>query len=267
MTTANQLSTSVGTTTLIPAASATTNLAAISALSNIVPTWKAAGFTSKITSYQPYSQSNYNGFIANLTRRFQNGLQMNLSYTWSKTMDDATAEVFATVLTPRRQQNSQCIACDYSRSALDRTHRVSLEALWDLPYFKHSDSFVMRNIVGNWQVSPIYTYESPEYATVLSGVNSNLNGDSAAAIGRTIINPNGVKGTSSAVNPVYNAALFQETARATTPRRHRSATATSWATPPSTPTPTIFRPALALYRTQNVIRFLSVRSTTSTFVA
>ena len=172
-----------------------------------MPTWKAAGFTSKITSYQPYSQSNYNGFIANLTRRFQNGLQMNLSYTWSKTMDDATAEVFATVLTPRRQQNSQCIACDYSRSALDRTNRISLEALWDLPYFKHSDSFLMRNVVGNWQVSPIYTYESPEYATVLSGVNSNLNGDSAAAIGRTIINPNGVKGTGSGVTPVYNPAL------------------------------------------------------------
>ena len=149
------------------------------ALSNIVPTWPMHRwcFTSKITSYQPYSQSNYNGFVANLTRRFQGGLQMNLSYTWSKTMDDATAEVFATVLTPRRQQNSQCIACDYSRSALDRTNRLTLEALWDLPYFKHSDSFLMRNVVGNWIVTPIYTYESPEYATVLSGVNSNLNGD------------------------------------------------------------------------------------------
>ena len=164
---------------------------------DIVPTGSAAGFTGKITSYQPYSQSNYNGFVANLTRRFQGGLQMNLSYTWSKTMDDATAEVFATVLTPRRQQNSQCIACDYSRSALDRTNRITLEALWDLPYFKHSDSFVMRNVVGNWTVAPIYTYESPEYATVLSGVNSNLNGDSGTAIDRPSSTRNGVKGTGS----------------------------------------------------------------------
>ncbi|HEX4577375.1 MAG TPA: carboxypeptidase regulatory-like domain-containing protein [Edaphobacter sp.] len=205
--TSNQLGTSVGSTTLIPAASSTTNLAAIKALSNIVPTWLAAGFTTKITSYQPYSQSNYNGLVANLTRRFQAGLQMNLSYTWSKTMDDATAEVFATVLTPRRQQNSQCISCDYSRSALDRTHRISLEALWDLPYYKHSNSFLLRNVVGNWKIAPIYTYESPEYATVLSGLNSNLNGDSATAIGRSIINPNGVKGTGSNVTPVYSAAL------------------------------------------------------------
>jgi hypothetical protein len=193
---------------LIPAANATTNLAAINVPGgNIVPAWKTAGFTSKITSYQPYSQSNYNGLVANLTRRFQAGLQMNLSYTWSKTMDDATAEVFATVLTPRRQQNSQCISCDYSRSALDRTHRISLEALWDLPYYKHSNSFLMRNVVGNWQFAPIYTYESPEYATVLSGVNSNLNGDNSAAISRTIINPNGVKGTGSGVTPVYSPSL------------------------------------------------------------
>ena len=207
VTTSNQLGTYAGSAVLEAPANGTTNLAAISALSNIVPAWKSAGFTSKITSYQPFSQSNYNGFIANLTRRFQQGLQMSLSYTWSKTMDDATAEVFSTVLTPRRQQNSQCIACDYSRSALDRTNRLTLEAIWDLPYFKHSDSFLLRNVVGNWTFSPIYTYESPEYATVLSGVNANLNGDSAAAIGRAFVNPNGVKGTGSNVTAIYNPAL------------------------------------------------------------
>ena len=65
----------------------------------------------------------------------------------------------------------------------------------------------MRNVVGNWQVAPIYTYESPEYATVLSGVNSNLNGDNGSAISRAIVNPNGVKGTGSSVTAVYNPAL------------------------------------------------------------
>src|ERR1700712_4622681 len=154
----------------------------------------------------PYSPSDYNGTIANLTRSLQAGLPKDLSYTWSKTMDDATAEVFATVLTPRRQQDSQCISCDYSRSALDRTHRVSLEALYDVPFYKHSGNFVMRNLVGNWTATTIYTYESPEYATVLSGINSNLNGDSGAAIDRVIINPTGPPGTGSTVSEVTNAA-------------------------------------------------------------
>ena len=47
-------------------------------------------------------------------------------------MDDATAEVFATTLTPRRPQNSQNVNADYSRSALDRTHRLSLEVVYDV---------------------------------------------------------------------------------------------------------------------------------------
>jgi hypothetical protein len=205
-----------GSTTLIGAGGNST-LASISALSNIVPAWLNAGFTAKITSYQPYSSSNYNGMVANLTRRFQKGLQVNMSYTWSKTMDDATDEVFATVLTPRRQQNSQCISCDYSRSALDRTHRISLEALYDVQAYKHSDNFFLKNVVGNWAISPIYTYESPEYATVLSGVNSNLNGDSGAAIDRSIINPTGVKGTGTGSVPVVNPALQASCSATSTP--------------------------------------------------
>ena len=203
--TTNVLPTFAGATELEAAGSGATTLAAIQAGSNIVPAWKSAGFTGKITSYQPYSGSNYNAFIANLTRRFEKGLQMNLSYTWSKTMDTATAEVFATVLTPRRPQNSQCISCEYSRSALDRTHRLSLEALYEVPAFSHSSNFLLRNIAGNWLIAPIYTYESPEYATVLSGVNSNLNGDSGAAIDRTIVNSRGSKGIGSGLTAITNA--------------------------------------------------------------
>jgi hypothetical protein len=202
VTAANQLPTSLtGSSTVTVPASAST-LGKIQALSNILPGFLANGFTSKITSYQPYSSSNYNALIANVTRRFINGLQANLSYTYSKTMDDATAEVFSTTLTPRRPQNSQNVNADYSRSALDRTHRITLEAVYNLPLYKHSSSFLLKNVVGNWTIAPIYTYESPEWATALSNLNSNLNGD-ASIIDRTIINPNGVRGTASKVSPQF----------------------------------------------------------------
>ncbi len=212
VTTANELGTLNPTGILELPGSGATTLAAVEALSNIVPAWAApsdgkGGFTSKITSYQPYSYSNYNGMDLNVTRRFQKGLQMNLSYTWSKTMDDATDEVFATVLTPRRQQNSQCIKCDYSRSALDRTNRITLEAVYEVQAYKNSDNFLLKNGVGNWIIAPIYTYESPEYATVLSGDNANLNGDSGPAIDRALINPRGLKGTGTGSVPIVNPAL------------------------------------------------------------
>ncbi|MEO8735907.1 MAG: carboxypeptidase regulatory-like domain-containing protein [Edaphobacter sp.] len=205
VTAANQLPTTLSGPTAVVTGPDVTTLADLQALSKFVPAYEAAGFTSPITSYQPYSQSNYNAFSASLQRRFQHGFLLNAAYTWSKTMDDATAEVFSTVLTPRRPQNSQNVAADYSRSALDRTHRLTIAAVYDLPYFKHSN-WLVKNIVGNWEASPIYTYESPEYATVLSGVNANLNGDSAG-IDRPIVNPNGVKGTGSGVKGVYSATL------------------------------------------------------------
>ncbi|HME08727.1 MAG TPA: hypothetical protein VKG25_16845, partial [Bryobacteraceae bacterium] len=50
--------------------------------------------------------------------------------------------------------------------------------------------------------SGTYTYQSPEFATVQSGVDSNLNGDSAGD--RTIINPNGAANVGSGV-VAYNA--------------------------------------------------------------
>jgi len=198
----NALYTLVGNTALTP--NHGTTLAQLLDIGHILPAYDAAGFDSKITSYQPFSSSNYNGLITNLQGHLHN-LQMSLSWTWSKAMDDATAEVFSTVLTPRRPEDSQNLSQDYSRSALDRTHRVTLEADYNYQGF-HGHNWLLRNLVANWVVAPIYTYESPEYATALSGVNSNLNGDTGAAIDRPLINPTGVKGTGSGVTAITDAA-------------------------------------------------------------
>jgi hypothetical protein len=164
-----------------------------------------AGFLSKITSYEPYGGSNYNGLGFNVTRRFINGFQLDASYTWSKAMDDSTAEVNASDLTERRPENSRDPGAEYSRSGLDHSQRLTIEAVYDLPYFKHSN-WVMKNLAGNWQVSPIYTYETPEYVTPSSETNSNLNGDSAA-ISRTYINGKGNKQVGSGVIPVYSSSI------------------------------------------------------------
>ncbi len=224
----NELFTQAGSTTLVAAGSGATDLADIEARSNILPAFNpgttdpstdptAVDFTSKITSYQPWSSSNYNGLIASLKRRFSHGLQANISYTWSKTMDNATDEVFATVLTPRRPEDSQNLNQDYSRSALDRTHRLTAEVVYDLPFYKNSSNFIKKNVIGNWEIAPIYTYESPEYATALSGDNANLNGDSGAAIDRPIINPAGQKGIGTGVTAVYNPALYLNCGVGSTP--------------------------------------------------
>jgi hypothetical protein len=199
VTAANQLQTLMAAPSPATLGAMTNTLGVIQAIptGHFVPAWFNAGFTGKITSYRPLSESNYNGLETNLRRQFTNGLLFNASWTWSKAMDDATAATFSTTLTPRRPQDSQNVAADYSRSALSRTHRVTLYAVYDLPFFKTS-AWLLKNTVGNWEISPIYIYESPEYVTVLSGVNSNLNGE-GGGIDRTIYNSKGVKHTGSGV--------------------------------------------------------------------
>ena len=219
VTAANQIPTLMSAPATGSLANMNNTLGAIAALSNIVPAWHfpsdgKGGFTSKITSYRPLSESNYNGLETSLKRQFTNGLLLNAAWTWSKAMDDATAATFSTTLTPRRPQNSQNVAADYSRSALSRTHRITFFAVYDLPFFKTS-TWLLKNTLGNWEVAPTYTYESPEYVTVLSGVNSNLNSDSGS-IDRTIFNPKGVKHTGSGVKAYANPNLVGQCDPATT---------------------------------------------------
>jgi hypothetical protein len=172
---------------------------------SFVPAYSAAGFgSSSIVAFEPWSQSDYNGLALQLTRRFTNGLLMNSAYTWSKTMDDATADVFSTYLTPRRPEDFRNVSGDYSRSALDHTHRLTVAIVYDLPFFK-SGSWIEKNALGNWEIAPVYTYQSPEYATVQSNVDANLNGDAAGD--RVFINKAGKKGTSTGITAIKDPAL------------------------------------------------------------
>jgi hypothetical protein len=174
-----------------------------------VPSLCTAGFTSTITGYYPYGGSNYNGLQTQLTRRLSNGLLINASYTWSRAFDDSTADVNSTALNPRRAQNMLNLHQEYSRSDLDRPNRVNLVALYDVPFFNHSN-FLLRNLLGNFELAPVYTFQSPQYTTPQSSVDSNLNGDAAAD--RTFINSAGAHNTAATVVPVLSAACATGTA-------------------------------------------------------
>jgi len=161
----------------------------------------ALGFPNNIIGYAPQAYSSYNGLALQLTKRFSNGLSFVGAYTWSHLLDDATATNFSTYLSPRRAQDFQNLRAEWASSALDRRHRFTFSPIYDFKPFKDRN-WVMRNIAGNWTMSGSYTYQSPEFATVQSGIDSNLNNDSAGD--RTIINPAGARNVGSGVTG-YNA--------------------------------------------------------------
>jgi hypothetical protein len=162
---------------------------ALAAKGNIDPAYLAPGFTGIITSYQPWGNSTYHGWANQLTRRFSNGLQFMAAYTFSHNIDDSTAEVFSTYTTPRRPQNIRNLSADRASSALDHRHRFTFQLLYDMPFYKSSKSWLLKNVVGNWEIAPIYTYQTGNWFTVQSGVDSNLNGDSGGD--RAFVNAGG----------------------------------------------------------------------------
>ncbi len=183
----------------------TTTLAGLRAPGSFIPEFADAGFNqNNIIVDSPNGYSIYHGLQTQLNRRFSNGLMFQAAYTYSRTIDNSTADFFSTSLTPRRPQDFQNWDAERSVSPLSRTHRFTLAAVYDLPYFKHGN-WLMRSIVGNWGFSPVYTYESPQWATVQSAVDANLNGDSAGD--RAIFNAGGVRGTGSGVTPLCQSSM------------------------------------------------------------
>ncbi|HLJ49566.1 MAG TPA: TonB-dependent receptor [Bryobacteraceae bacterium] len=161
----------------------------------------ALGSENNIVAYAPQATSTYHGLALQLNKRFSKGLSYIVAYTWSHLEDDATATNFSTYLTPRRAQDFQNLKGDWANSALDRRQRFTFTPIYELKPFQNGN-WLMKNAIGNWILSGTYTYESPEYATVQSGLDSNLNGDSAGD--RTIINPSGAANVGSGVTG-YNA--------------------------------------------------------------
>ncbi|HZS57338.1 MAG TPA: carboxypeptidase regulatory-like domain-containing protein [Bryobacteraceae bacterium] len=172
----------------------------------IVPAYAAAGFSNPntpITAFMPIGNSTYHGLANSLTRRFSNGLQFLGAYTWSHAIDDSTATVASTVFTPRRPQDSQNMSTERASSALDHRQRLSFEMIYDMPLWKNRNWF-LRNLVGNWEVAPIYIYQTGTLITPQSETDSNLNADSAPD--RVFINPAGNPGLGSGVQALTNSA-------------------------------------------------------------
>jgi hypothetical protein len=150
-----------------------------------------------ITAFIPGGWSTYHALQTSLTRRMSNGLLFQASYTWSHNIDNSTADFHTSDITPRRPQDFFSFnQSEKANSALDRAQRFTLAMVYDMPYFK-GGNWLMKNVVGNWQFSPVYTFETGQWVTVQANRDANLNLDPAGD--RAILNPAGVAGTGTDV--------------------------------------------------------------------
>ncbi|MFY9791341.1 MAG: TonB-dependent receptor [Candidatus Sulfotelmatobacter sp.] len=161
------------------------------------PNWYNAGFYGAVTAYEPWGASTYHGLATQLNRRFSHGLQFQAAYTWSHTIDNSTADFHSEDLSPRRPQDFRNLPAERANSILDHANRLTIATIYDAPWFKSSSSWLKKNVLGNYEIAPVYIYESGQWGTTQSALDANLNYDAAGD--RTVYNPAGVKGTGSDV--------------------------------------------------------------------
>jgi hypothetical protein len=121
----------------------------------------------------------YNSLGAKLTKRYGNGVTFLGSYTWSKSIDTATAirNLGGDTLFP---QNSYCRSCERGRSSHDAAHRVVTSALWDLPFGRGRNvdiqNAALNHIAGGWQFGTILTLQTGFPITVTNGQDASNTG-------------------------------------------------------------------------------------------
>ena len=78
-------------------------------------------------------------------------------------------------------------------------HNLGLSDARSRILFKDGNAFT-KNVLSNWEIAPVYTYQSGQWMTAQDGVDANLNGDSAGD--RPIFDPSGAGLTGSGVAPL-----------------------------------------------------------------
>lgn len=106
--------------------------------------------------------SNYHSMQVYAQHRFSGASQFNFAYTWSKNLtDNQTSTVNAA------PQDVNNIRAEYGRALLDRRHVVSLNYIYELPFFQSQKDLVGK-LLGGWQVSGIASYYTGIPFTVAS---------------------------------------------------------------------------------------------------
>jgi len=119
--------------------------------------------------------SNYHGWQTTFRKRFSNGLQFNVNYTFSKAMDDLSDAFYikatngaASGFFPTDPDN---VKFDYGPADYNIKHRVVGSFVYDLPLAKSN------RWIGGWQVNGIVNVQSgANFSVVQSTVDSNMDG-------------------------------------------------------------------------------------------
>jgi hypothetical protein len=141
-----------------------------------MPVLSPAGTTSSAQSRRPYPQlaafttirwngwATFNGLTLKANRRFTHDLSFETTYTWSKSMDDAS-DTGTTNNEYNLPQNSYAPQLESGPSSFDHRNRFTANVVYDLPIARNSTG-LMRTALAGWRTSGLFLAQSGAPFTV-----------------------------------------------------------------------------------------------------
>lgn len=118
------------------------------------------GFVA-VNTIQNWFNSNYNSLQLSVDKRFKGGSLVRLSYTFSLALTDNQSDRSTA---PQSFYNR---AADYGPSQLDRRQILSVNYVYELPFFRTQNGFAGKAL-GGWQFSGISSFNAGSPFTVTS---------------------------------------------------------------------------------------------------
>jgi len=119
--------------------------------------------------------SSYNALQANWRHTTGHGLTFQAAYTWSHMIDNSTSSYSMTSVYENYDMNRWKATSD-----LNRTQVLTLNYIYNLPFFKDSTSKFLKQTVGGWQLSGITSLFTGEptgfYGCGVAGYSTGIGG-------------------------------------------------------------------------------------------
>ncbi|MGA9567809.1 MAG: carboxypeptidase regulatory-like domain-containing protein [Candidatus Korobacteraceae bacterium] len=164
------------------------------------------------------ANSSYNALEMSLQKRFSHGVSFLASYTWSKSIDDASSfNMTGSAAKPVAGENDLAqnpfdLAAERGLSMFDARHRFVFSYTWDLPFWVNGHEWY-KQALGGWQLSGIVTLMSGTPFTVFDSNDVSAQGSAPEITGFSAQRPNLVGNPNNGPHSVsawLNASAFQQ---------------------------------------------------------
>ncbi|MBL8216441.1 MAG: TonB-dependent receptor [Bryobacterales bacterium] len=158
------------------------------------------------------AHSSYHALQTKFRKRYNNGLQFLLAYTWSKTMDDVSSVAgFLGDQNPGYTNNNRR-DLDRSLSASHIPHNLVFNYQWDLPFGKGMRFFnhggALNHLIGGWSLNGITSIQSGSPISIDSRNNTTNSQGGGQRPDSTGIKSTTPGGTKNRIDGWFNPAAF-----------------------------------------------------------